>query len=164
MSRMGFEMRNSKRDVRWELGLRAQRSPARHPISVILTIERVPLGLRIALSATGLRGAAAPRAGHAMGIRPADSRSCEAPHRGPTYHWMRQKSPSHTAYGGWFVCCFVSDGGVDVERGRLNCPQTEEKRKKKGRHDSASPVMPHQSHQSRNRLVPQSEQSEHLRC
>ena len=59
---MGFEMRNSKHDVRWELGLRAQRSPARHPISVILTIERVPLGLRIALSATGLRGAAAPRA------------------------------------------------------------------------------------------------------
>ena len=39
MSRMGFEMRNSKRDVRWELGLRAQRSPARHPISVIPTID-----------------------------------------------------------------------------------------------------------------------------
>ena len=58
------------------------------------------------------------------------------------------------------------DGGcVAVAKyGRLNCPQTEEKRKKKGRHDSASPVMPHQSHQNRNRLVPQSEQSEHLRC
>ena len=55
-----------------------------------------------------------------MGIRPADSRSCEAPHRGPTYHWMRQKSPSHTAYGGWFVCCAngdaLSGAGAIVKR------------------------------------------------
>ena len=57
-----------------------------------------------------------------MGIRPADPRPSEAPHRGPTYHWMRHKPPSHAAHGGWFVCGFVSDGGADVEQRRLDGP------------------------------------------